>query len=148
MDLVFIKLPQEILNSIYFDSEISILDEVMALGYPQIPGFHNFLTAEKAAVSARFTSTTGQVSSIAEDIWMREKLILITAKIRGGNSGGPIINNKGMVVGVASNIPTGEGKYDDLGYGTVIPIKFAKDIINSLSTELNINDIEFINFIE
>lgn len=146
MDLVYIKLSNEITNSIYFESEATILDEVIALGFPQIPGFHNFLTAEKAVISARFTTTVGQVASIAEDIWMRENLILITAKIRGGNSGGPIINEQGMIVGVASNIPDGEGKYDDLGYGTVIPIKFAKDILGSLSAELDVADIEFTNF--
>ncbi|WP_346985221.1 S1C family serine protease [Chryseobacterium sp. POE27] len=148
MDLIYIKLPSDITDSIYFKNEVNILEEVMALGYPKIPGFHNFLTAEKATVSARYTATRGAVVSIAEDIWIREDLILITAKIQAGNSGGPIINDKGMVVGVAVNIPTGEGKYDDLGYGTVIPISFADNIIDSLDSELDTSNIEFLNFID
>ena len=148
MDLIFIKLPNDIPDSIYFSEDACLLEEVIALGYPKVPGFHNFLTAEKALVSSRFTATKGSVTAVAEDIWIREKLILITAKIQGGNSGGPIINNNGKVVGIASSLATGEGKYDDLGYGTVIPIKFGNEIIENMEKEFDTAKIEFIEFIE
>lgn len=148
MDLIFIKFETDIQDSIYLDAEAEVMDEVIAMGYPQVPGFHKFLTAEKALVSSRFTSTRGAVTSIAEDIWIRENLVLITAKIRGGNSGGPIINSKGRVIGVAANLATGEGKYDDLGYGTVIPIKFGNSIIEQQSNILDTSHIEFNQFIE
>ena len=148
MDLIFIKLQVEIINSIPFHREASILDEVIALGYPKIPGFHNFLTGEKALVSSRFTGSTGSVASTAKDIWIRENLLLITAKIKGGNSGGPIINKNGEVVGIASSLATGEGKYDDLGYGTVIPIKYGNQIIENPQNEFDKGKIEFEEFLE
>src|SRR5690606_20722078 len=138
----------DIQNSIYFHEEGSILDEVIALGYPRIPGFHNFLTAETALISSRLTGTTGSIASVAEDIWIKENLILITAKIKGGNSGGPIINKSGKVIGVASNLPEADGDYDDLGYGTVIPIKFGNHIVDNPTNELNVEKIEFIDFKE
>lgn len=150
MDLIFIKLQNDIPTSIhnYNNEEANILDEVIALGFPKTPGFHNFMTAEKALVSFRFTGTKGSIASIAEDIWIRENLFLITAKIRGGNSGGPIINKNGSVVGIASSIPEGEGAYDDLGYGTVIPIKFGNQIIDSLENEFDKSKIQFEDFKE
>ncbi len=148
MDLIFIKLPIDITNSIHFHEEASILDEVIALGYPQIPGFHNFMTGEKALVSSKITGSTGSVASTAEDIWIRENLLLITAKIKGGNSGGPIINRKGSVVGIASSLAMGEGNYDDLGYGTVIPITFGNQIIDNPQNEFDKSKIVFEEFKE
>ncbi len=63
--------------------------------------------------------------------------MLITAKIRGGNSGGPIVNEEGSVVGVSCQIPNYEGDigdYDDLGYGIVIPIKYLFEILSEKKT--------------
>lgn len=148
MDLIYIKLPIERSNYICFNEEAEILDEVIALGFPKIPGFHNFLTAEKALVSSRFTGTKGSIASIAADIWIKENLFLITAKIRGGNSGGPIINKNGSVVGIASSVPEGEGAYDDLGYGTVIPIKFGNQIIERMEKKFDTSKIQFEDFRE
>ncbi len=63
--------------------------------------------------------------------------MLITAKICGGNSGGPIVNEEGSVVGVSCQIPNYEGDigdYDDLGYGIVIPIKYLFEILSEKKT--------------
>ena len=54
------------------------------MGYPKIPGFNCFQTAEEAVISAvpekRFTVTEGQVAAEAQQIWSRDKFFLITAK--------------------------------------------------------------------
>lgn len=147
MDLIYVEIPElEFLPP--FSGGIEILDEVITLGYPKIAGFQNFLSAEKATVSSRFTATKGQIAAIAEDIWIREKLFLITARIQGGNSGGPIINKEGKIVGVSVNMSKGDGDYDDLGYGTVIPISFVdEDIVNKNACKsFDASKIEFINF--
>lgn len=56
--------------------------------------------------------------------------LLITAKIRKGNSGAPLYSRNGFVVGVATVIPSGEGLSDDnVGYGLAYPIDVINDII-------------------
>jgi serine protease Do len=147
MDLIYVEISElDFLTP--FSGKAEILDEVMTLGYPKIAGYHNFLSAEKATVSSRFTATIGQVAASAEDIWIRENLFLITARIQGGNSGGPVINNEGRIVGVSVNMSKGEGDYDDLGYGTVIPISFVdEDIIGKKACKsFDASKIEFIDF--
>ncbi len=147
MDLLYIRLQNAIRETIMFSQKAEILDEVMTLGYPKIPGYHNFMTAENATVSARFTTSLGQIVSNAEDIWIREKLFLITAKIKGGNSGGPVVTKNGSVVGISVNLSKGDGDYDDLGYGTVIPVEFLETLINNnTKTYLDTNKIEFVDF--
>lgn len=147
MDLIYIEIPElELLPP--FSGNAGILDEVITLGYPKIAGYHNFLSTEKATVSSRFTSTVGEIAASAEDIWIKESLFLITAKIQGGNSGGPVINKEGRIVGVSVNMSKGDGSYDDLGYGTVIPMSFIdEDIINQKNYKLfDSTNIEFVNF--
>ena len=80
----------------------------------------------------RFTPTRGSIAAIGEIFFPRNlpKMLLVTAKISGGNSGGPVINDEGYVVGVSTNIPAGEGGSDDhVGYGIAYPIKALNDMI-------------------
>ncbi|MFP3835561.1 serine protease [Chryseobacterium sp. SIMBA_028] len=150
IDLMFIKFPQGHAQGFNFieTEEGQVLDEVLALGFPKVIGFHTFMTAEKATISSRFTPSVGSIASLSEDLWIRQNLMLITAKIKGGNSGGPIINNKGNVVGIATNLPGLKDDYDDLGYGIAIPIKHLHEIIEGKSEVFNTRGIEFIDFIE
>ena len=153
MDIAFIELKLEwskILENmmLWNDGVPEVMEEVITMGYPKIPGFTHFQTVEKATISAipekRFTATVGEVAAIAEEIWMKENVFLITAKIKGGNSGGPVINKYGEVIGIVSEIPFAEGSYDDLGYGTAIPIKFLSEIISSPSKSLS--GVKFVDY--
>lgn len=147
LDILYIRLENPISDTIIFSEEANILDEVMTLGFPKIPGFHSFLTAENATVASRYTTSIGQIVANAEDIWIKERLFLITAKIKGGNSGGPVISKNGGIVGVSVNMTEGEGNYDNLGYGTVIPIKFVDELIEAkIDNYLDTSKIEFIDF--
>lgn len=121
-------------------SEPNILDPVVAMGYPRIPGFYSFLTAESGQISARITSTRGTLAAKALSYFYQKELYLITARIRGGNSGGPVIESSGALVGVAVQQPIGEGKMqDDLGYGTVIPFRYIRrDLFdNNIGTDVS-----------
>lgn len=138
-------------DSITFYREAEILEDVLEMGYPKIPGFTDSLTAEKATVSSKaemcLTPTTGQVASAADNIFAKIPLLLVTAKIRGGNSGGPIVGADGSIIGVASQMPSYEGDYDDLGYGTAVPISEVTNAILHLY-QFNTSKIEFKDFIE
>jgi serine protease Do len=147
LDLIYVQFQNQLPDTLMFSEEANILDDVMTLGYPKIPGYHSFLTAENATVAARYTTSIGQVVSNAEDIWIKERLFLITAKIKGGNSGGPVISKKGSIIGVSVNLSQGDGDYDNLGYGTVIPVKFVDKLIaQETKNYLDTTRIEFISF--
>lgn len=116
----------------------NVLDDVMVLGYPNVPGFHPTLAAEKATISSRFTAVRGAVASSAEEIFTRSPLFLITARVRGGFSGGPVLNSQGVCVGVVSREPasqsssgmgSGHHLYDNLGYGTAIPTNLLEGVL-------------------
>lgn len=147
LDILYIRFDNQIKETLMLSGEASILDEVMTLGYPKIPGFHSFLTAENATVASRYTTSVGQIVANTEDIWIREKLFLITAKIKGGNSGGPVISKDGSIVGMSVNLSQGDGDYDNLGYGTVIPVKFIDELLTEDTYKyLDTSIIEFVNF--
>lgn len=133
-------------SKVYCDTP-EVLDDILVMGYPKVPAFLDFLTAEKATISTmaqmRMTPSKGSIAAMAEEIhtYRETRLMLITAKIRGGNSGGPIINNKGCVVGVAFGEPTAKGSYDDVGYGVGMPIQVLDDIIREgITTTVNFID--------
>jgi serine protease Do len=148
MDLAVATLPVSLGSTISYYDQPSVLDRVITLGYPKIPGYHNFLTVENATVSARYTATTGAIAAMATDFWIKEKLVLITARIKGGNSGGPLIRHDGCLVGVSVNLPVGEGDYDDLGYGVAIPSQFIIEIANGNNSKPINGDFSFLEFKE
>ena len=88
-----------------------------------------------------YTMTGGMVSALDRDITTSDQstgvtntinMFQIDAAVNGGNSGGPVYNSRGEVVGVVS------AKYEDTGVeglGFAIPINDAVDIANDLITQ-------------
>lgn len=139
IDLAYIELHEE--PSPFVSGDANILDEVLVMGYPRIPMFHAFCAAERAAVSS--IPTKGAVASLAEQYISPSTgpLMLVTARIRGGNSGGPIINANGQVVGVAFAEPMSEGNYDEMGYGVAYPIEVFHQMLTDCQT-LQVNYVD------
>ena len=85
------------------------------------------------AAGLSWSATQGIVSALARDVYddtgYAIKCLQIDAAINFGNSGGPLLNNQGLVVGInsAKIVKTG---YENLAFS--IPINEAKTIIDSL----------------
>lgn len=146
IDLAFIRTGEDY---IYNKAEPRVLNDVLVMGYPKVTWFIDFCTGEKANISAmadlRFTPTRGSIAAIGEIYNPRNhpKMLLVTAKISGGNSGGPIINDEGYVVGVSTNISGGQGGADDhVGYGIAYPIQALDDMINE-GNEIKVDFMDF-----
>lgn len=134
IDIAFIDIGDKEQISPYV-AEAKILDDVLVMGYPRVPMFTDFLTAERATISSqatgRITPTVGNIAAQGDTI-QRTSLFLITARIKGGNSGGPVINSRGEVVAIAcADTDLSEGDYDKLGYGVATPAKYLLEIMNN-----------------
>src|ERR1700678_3473624 len=84
------------------------------------------------------TLTTGVVSSLGRTVQTREntfidEAIQTDASINQGNSGGPLLNSHGEVIGINSAIYTPAGT--TAGIGFAIPINTAKQIAQDLISE-------------
>lgn len=109
-----------------------LLGEVMTMGYPPIPGFTNILISETAQITGQLKSSVGQVVGSEKSYLDQHEYILITARVKGGNSGGPVINEEGMVVAIVTHIPSlEEGKADSLGFGAALPVKAMVDFLGN-----------------
>ena len=141
LDLAYIELQEP---TRFVPGDANVLDEVLVMGYPKVPMFYSFCTAERAAISS--IPTRGAVASLADQYITRKAgpLMLVTARIRGGNSGGPVINSSGAVVGVAFSEPTAEGNYDNMGYGVAYPI----DMLGQLLADCTNMQVNFVDSVQ
>src|SRR6266699_3745647 len=102
---------------------IQVGQKVLAIGDPF--GFQSTLTTGVVSALGR-TVQTSQTTFIDE-------AIQTDAAINRGNSGGPLINTHGEVIGINSAIYTPSGT--TAGIGFAIPINTAKNIANDLITD-------------
>src|SRR3989475_125146 len=104
-------------------SALQVGQKVLAIGNPF--GFQSTLTTGIVSALGR-TVQTSQSTFIDE-------AIQTDAAINRGNSGGPLINSHGQVIGINSAIYTPTGT--TAGIGFAIPINTAKSIANDLMTD-------------
>ncbi len=106
-------------------SALSVGDTALAIGNPL--GFDLFGTL-----------TVGYISGLNREIAMDDALmhlIQTDAAINSGNSGGPLVNDKGQVIGInsmklSSSYTSSEATIEGLGFA--IPINEAQAIVNDL----------------
>jgi S1-C subfamily serine protease len=81
------------------------------------------------------TVTAGIVSALQREItapngFAIDRVIQTDAAINHGNSGGPLLNADGKVIGVASQIESSSG--GNVGIGFAVPINTVKDVVSQL----------------
>jgi len=104
-------------------SSLQVGQKVLAIGNPF--GFQSTLTTGVVSALGR-TVQTSQSTFIDE-------AIQTDAPINRGNSGGPLINSHGQVIGINSAIYTPSGT--TAGIGFAIPVNTAKNIATDLITD-------------
>src|ERR1700737_2712349 len=104
-------------------NNLQVGQKVLAIGNPF--GFQSTLTTGVASAIGR-TVQTSETTFIDE-------AIQTDAAINRGNSGGPLINSHGEVIGINSAIYTPSGT--TAGIGFAIPVNTAKSIAHDLRTE-------------
>ena len=136
LDIALMLTSQESDNGKYFrSSEVGILDEIMCLGYPPIPGFQSTLIADISSVNSEIKASKGKVVASEKSYLDAQKYFLINARVKGGNSGGPIINASGYMVGVlvqTSMSATDAESLDSLGYGVATPYSEWKELMGEM----------------
>jgi len=102
---------------------VRVGDQVAAIGNPF--GYDRSITL--GIVSALQRSLTAPNGSPIDHV------IQTDAALNHGNSGGPLLNTKGQVIGVSSAISTGDnGTEGNVGIGFAIPINTVRDVIAEL----------------
>src|SRR3981081_1831196 len=109
--------------TLHASAGLQVGQKVLAIGNPF--GFQSTLTTGVVSAIGR-TVQTSQTTFIDE-------AIQTDAAINRGNSGGPLINSRGEVIGINSAIYTPTGT--TAGIGFAIPINTAKSIANDLITD-------------
>ena len=119
-DLAVVKLkgPKGLISAPLGDSDaVEVGDWVLAIGAPE--GLPQTVTAGIISAKGRMTGSRAYEDFLQTD-----------AAINKGNSGGPLVNMRGEVIGVNSNIISRTGVNE--GIGLSIPANMAKNVMTQL----------------
>jgi putative serine protease PepD len=100
---------------------------VVAIGSPQ--GLRGTVTAGIVSALDRDLRVDGSHEAVPGAPPVRYRAIQTDAMLHPGNSGGPLINMDGQVIGINSAVYAAEDKGDGAGLGFAIPINQAKGLI-------------------
>jgi S1-C subfamily serine protease len=104
---------------------VQVGDEVVAIGNPF--GFTRTVTAGiVSALHRQIASPSG---------FAIDKVIQTDAAINQGNSGGPLFNAEGEVIGVNTQIATGGTTEGNVGIGFAVPVNTVKEIVSELMAD-------------
>jgi S1-C subfamily serine protease len=83
------------------------------------------------------TVTAGIVSALQREItapngYVIDKVIQTDARINQGNSGGPLLNTRGQVIGVNSQIEPGNSGTGNLGIGFAVPSATLREVVSQI----------------
>jgi S1-C subfamily serine protease len=103
-------------------SKVDVGDQVIAIGNPL--GYDRSVTSGIVSAVQRSITAPNQVSTIGH-------VIQTDAALNHGNSGGPLLNADGMVIGVNAQIAPSDANAN-IGIGFAIPINTVKQVTSML----------------
>lgn len=128
-DICLLKIDGDNLPYVRFGNSDDVItgEWVIAMGNP----FGLFELSNKPTVTVGVVSASGMnLEPINERYYLN--MIQTDASINGGNSGGPLLNSLGEVIGMNTLIYTAGGGNGSIGLGFAIPINKVKKIIEEL----------------
>ncbi len=115
--------------------EVIIGEWVIAFGNP----FGLFEVNQKPTITVGVVSNTGMKLNSGENRFYRN-MIQTDASINSGNSGGPLVNSLGELIGMNTLIYTGNSySTGNIGLGFAIPINKIKKIVDQIKKNGKIN---------
>lgn len=105
-------------------NKLQIGEWAIAIGNPFSEGLDRTVTLGVISATSRSNLNLGDNSPIYQDF------IQTDAAINSGNSGGPLLNIKGEVIGINSALASTNG--GNVGIGFAIPINLAKRVVEDL----------------
>lgn len=138
VDIALLKItPDRKLKYLVFaDSDDLIIGEwAIALGNP----FGLFDINNQPTVTVGVISATKRDFGLVDGSHSYQNMIQTDAAINGGNSGGPLVNSAGEVVGVNTFIYSGSAGKTNIGIGFAIPINRISKILPELKKFGSVN---------
>jgi serine protease Do len=135
-DVCLLKIDETDLPYVYLGNsdDIIIGEWVIALGNP----FGLFELNDKPTVTVGVISATGMnLEPLNNRFYLN--MLQTDASINGGNSGGPLANGLGEVIGMNTLIFTAGNSQGSIGLGFAIPINKVKKIVTELKEKGNID---------
>ena len=128
-DISLLKIDAENVPYIKFgDSDDLLIGEwVIALGNP----FGLFSINNRPTVTVGVISSVGMNLGVIEDRYYLN-MIQTDASINGGNSGGPLVNSIGDMIGMNTIIYSRKGDGGSIGLNFAIPVNTVKNIVEEL----------------
>lgn len=112
-------------------NDINLIERVLVFGYPPVP-----LTTKPFLIC-----NLGEISSIVDNYFEKVDYLVLSCIVKPGNSGGPVIDKFGKVVGIATQnimekMTIGDMRINEpidwnksMGYSSALPVKYLKEII-------------------
>jgi hypothetical protein len=137
-DVAIVKIPAQNLPTVALgDSDrVQVQDPVTAVGYPGIAsnwGSNELISGESNLVP---TVTDGHVSAVKKMGRTDTPILQSDAAITHGNSGGPVFNAAGEVIGIATfGSPSNTGQGLTAGFNFLVPINVAMEFVHAAGVQ-------------
>lgn len=123
------------------DQSLRVGEQIYVLGYPAVATFHPLISEESVAEA---TLTRGIISARKnmKDGW---EVLQTDASITHGNSGGPVMNEKGEVIGLATFGSIDEQRGQEVqGMNFIVPSTIVKEFIARAGIRTEMSDVSLL----
>ena len=120
------------------DKEMRVGDQVYVLGYPAVATFHPLISEESISEA----SLTRGLVSARKNMKGGWEVLQTDASITHGNSGGPVMNEAGEVIGLATFGSIDQQRGQEVqGMNFIVPTTIVKEFIKKADVDPEMSDI-------